>query len=242
MPPTWVETLIRGDHLQRTQSLYDDLREVVKTNTRIEWMKTLVTDLGSALDGLEGEDALAVQKALRETVETVDADRSRLPGHQKPAAAAVGPVSNGEWLKVALQRVTGTTEKQAVDVDVISPLIIPGAKEIGVDNMLAGDVLFHFGGFLDENMRKSDFHLGYSCTLQWLEDGGLQRHGVDDPDAQTALGAARAAFTPEPLWKQWGRTTAEKLAERHPLALAGLVGQIGRVVVHDGFHRHNQNS
>jgi predicted acylesterase/phospholipase RssA len=247
VPPTWVETLIRGDHLQRTQSLYDDLREVVKTNTRIGWMDELVDTLGPVLDGLNEKDALAVQKALRETVEKVDADQSALPGHQKPAgaeepAAAVAPTSAGEWLAAALQRVTGTTEKKAVDVDVISPLIIPGAMETGVDNMLAGDVLFHFGGFLDENMRKSDFHLGYSCTLQWLHDGGLQRHGVDDADAQTALAAAEAAFSPEPLWKQWGRTTAEKLAERHPLALAGLVGQIGRVVIHDGLHRHNQNS
>jgi hypothetical protein len=74
-----------------------------------------------------------------------------------------------------------------------------------------------------------------------MEDGGWTNHGVDAGQAQTALAAAKAAFTPEELWRTWGPTSAAKLAERHPLALAGLVGQIGRVVLHDGLHRHKQN-
>jgi len=240
-PPTWVETLIRGAHLQRTQSLYDDLREVVKTNSRITWMSALLTALQPILDSLSQPDQEGAVAALQTVVRDIDLDRAGLPGHRSTQdAEADEPSSLQGWLEAALRRATSTTAKRTVDVDVISPLVLPEARSVGVEDMLAGEVLFHFGGFLDEDMRKSDFHLGYSSALQWMHDGGWQNHGVADIDAQTALQDAENAFTPEPLWRKWGKTTTGNLVERHPLALAGLVGQIGRVVVHDGLHRHSQ--
>ena len=29
--------------------------------------------------------------------------------------------------------------------------------------------LWHFGGFLDETLRMSDFVLGYMCMLKWMD-------------------------------------------------------------------------
>jgi hypothetical protein len=239
-PPTWTDTLIRADHLQRTQSLYDDLRQVTKTNTRIGWLDRLVDELGPVLEGLPAEDKGKVAEALGKVLTDIDKERAQLPAHGGEAGPTPAIEDVAGRLRSVLNLVAGVSGKQAVELDVISPLVLPEAREVGVDNMLAGEILFHFGGFVDENMRKSDFHLGYASALQWMSDGGWQNHGVNADDAHTVLASAQAAFQPQPLWKQWGKTTTEKLIERHPLALAGLVGHIGRVVVHDGLHRHRQ--
>jgi hypothetical protein len=213
---------------------------VTKTNTRIGWLDRLVAKLGPVLEGLPADDKGRVAQTLRDVLTEIDRDRAQLPAHSGDAGLTPATEDVAGCLRSVLNLVAGVSGKQAVELDVISPLVLPEAREVGVDNMLAGEILFHFGGFVDEDMRKSDFHLGYASALQWMNDGGWQSHGVNSDDAHTVLESAQAAFEPQPLWEQWGKTTTEKLIERHPLALAGLVGHIGRVVVHDGLHRHGQ--
>ena len=80
-PPTWLATLMRADHLQRTQSLYDDLRRVEKTNSRIAWLEQLDDKLGTVLDGLDAPQRASVAAALHETLVGIDDDRAGFASH-----------------------------------------------------------------------------------------------------------------------------------------------------------------
>ena len=76
-------------------------------------------------------------------------------------------------------------------MEVVSPLVLPEAKTTAVSHMLAGEFLFHFGGFLAERLRQSDFDLGYRSTLEWLKAGGLRDHGLDHDAPRRGLRPGR---------------------------------------------------
>ena len=129
------------------------------------------------------------------------------------------------------------SEKQPVDLEVISPANLAKKNNVSVGDMLAGEMLSHFGGFLDENLRTSDFDLGYSSTLDWLEDGGLAHHGLDEAANAQAKEAATTFYEPSEMWKEWGKTSVAKVAAHHPVALGALMAQITRVAVQDVITR-----
>jgi predicted acylesterase/phospholipase RssA len=237
-PPTWLATLMRADHLQRTQSLYDDLRRVEKTNSHIAWLAQVDDKLGSALAALDPAQQAPIVDALHDTISGIEANLGQLPAHAA-AAAPAGDIRT--LLRSVLAQATGVGEKRAVDLEVISPLILSAPKQIPVEDMLAGEVLFHFGGFFDEHLRISDFDLGYSSTLEWLSASALERHGLDNADSRQAIEAAQAAYTPANTWEQWGKTSVGKVAARHPFALAALMAQIARVAGEDVIRRHPQS-
>lgn len=62
-----------------------------------------------------------------------------------------------------------TTGKKMVKIDIISPS--------NPKDQLGGEVLNHFGGFFDENMRINDFLVGYFDGKKYLEKNGFY---VDD--------------------------------------------------------------
>ncbi|HAV91796.1 TPA: hypothetical protein DCW38_01265 [candidate division WOR-3 bacterium] len=43
---------------------------------------------------------------------------------------------------------------------------------------LSGEIMSHFGGFFDERMRKSDFHLGYSNGLKYLRNNSIDLNRI----------------------------------------------------------------
>ena len=51
----------------------------------------------------------------------------------------------------------------------ISPLIL--ADDDDPKSLLAGEFMGDFGGFLSEELRASDFKLGYEAATAWLERG-----------------------------------------------------------------------
>jgi predicted acylesterase/phospholipase RssA len=243
--PTFTQTAVRGLSLQRAQSLYADLKRVEKTNSHLAWIGLLSERLGAALDQLPAEDKEAVLAALASAVaamtdsaESLREQRGAPPASSGPGAAAdpAGAWSPGDLLSRALHTASGLAGKQPARVDVISPLLLPESSSHSIDQLLSGEVLFHFGGFLDEKMRRSDFDLGYRSTLQWLRNGGLTYAGLPADLAGQALAAAQAAYQPGDGWEQTGTVTAASLLGMHPWQAARLAGKITQVLLHDLLH------
>jgi hypothetical protein len=61
----------------------------------------------------------------------------------------------------------GLTGTERVDVEMISPLMEVTGGERGVNDLLAGDFIGTFGGFLDRRIRASDFALGWRSVASW---------------------------------------------------------------------------
>jgi hypothetical protein len=92
--------------------------------------------------------------------------------------------------------VTGLAGKQKVWVDVVSPLILPGPR-IPLEQLLAGEFLAHFGGFLNERLRLNDFALGYRSMQEWL--GGLEGLEIAPRLAERARAAVDGRY--ESSWE-----------------------------------------
>ncbi len=252
--PTFTQTAVRGLELQRTQSLYADLKQLEKTNSRLRWLDVLNGKLGPVLDGLPEASKGQVMAAIGAAAAAIAADRDGLAqqrtarpdagGHA--ASQATGEQADGgtsaakpsERLLETLQAATGLAGKNPARVDVVSPLLLPEARTHGVGRLLSGEVMFHFGGFLDEDARRSDFDLGYASTLAWLKDGGLTSAGLSDEHAELSLNAATAAYEPKDGWKTTGARSAGALLKMHPWQAAALAGKITQVLLHDLLHHH----
>ena len=243
--PTFTQTAVRDLSLYRAQSLYADLKRVEKTNSRLAWITLLSGRLGTAVDQLPAESKTAVMDALASAVAEMSESAERLreqrgeppaggPGADGDPAGAPGA---GDLLSRALHAASGLAGKQPARVDVISPLLLlPESRTHSVGRLLSGEILLHFGGFLDEKVRRNDFDLGYRSTLQWLRNGGLSYAGLPAGLAGQALAAARDAYQPGDGWKQTGTVTAASLLGRHPWQAARLAGRIILVLLHDLFH------
>ena len=62
------------------------------------------------------------------------------------------------------------TGGQPTAFGVISPTDIADQHGVSVEDLLAGEFLFHFGGFLDERLRAHDFAVGYDAATRWLRN------------------------------------------------------------------------
>ncbi len=232
--PFWTKTLIRSDKIQRTQTIFDDLRHVEKTNTRIVWTQHLlnaVTPLVEAdrdawaaalrqvLDTLTGQKA-AIDRSEADAIQPSEqamAEAARATGEEADAAALLGRV---------LSLVTGLSGKEEARVHVISPLLLPEAATTPVEDLLAGEFLSHFGGFLNERLRWNDFALGYRSTLVWLEN--LQELGIEPRSAQRAVDAVADRY--DPAWETGaGTETLRSLPLEDRFRFARLVGHVARV-------------
>jgi predicted acylesterase/phospholipase RssA len=236
--PTWLETLLRAVSLQRTQSLYADLNQVERTNSRIAWANDLIETLGTALGGLPAEQQAQVTAALSDVLGRMRGQRAALKEKStKAGEAAAEPVDPGTPLTTMLREAIGTAAnvggRTSTAVEVISPLVLPDAKRMPVEKMLSGEFLFHFGGFLAEELRQADFDLGYASTLQWLRDGGLGAGRLDDASADSAMAAA-SVYQPGDSWRTYGPSTFASLSALDKLQALRLAAHVNRVVA-DGL-------
>lgn len=158
----WISALARALAIFPAQGLYEDMRRVERDNRRIDAVDALVEALASRID-----DETAAK--LAELGEEDGAD---------PKAA----------LRSAIESVSGTHGKRKVEIDVISPLVL--ARETGeeVPDLLAGELLGDFAGFLDKGLRRSDFALGYECGLTWARDG-LANLDLDEGKVERSIEA-----------------------------------------------------
>lgn len=243
-PPTWLAALLRARDLQRTQSIYDDLLHLEQINTRLDWTRRLFEEIEPVLDDLDQETSRRLRDALVRAVGVIEGQRRALRAHEDdPGAAPAQAVPDkpvAELLRDAVARIAGVAGKERIKLEVVSPLVLPEAKTTAVSHMLAGEFLFHFGGFLAEPLRQSDFDLGYRSTLEWLKAGGLRDHGLDPALDDEARGRATDAYQPREDWRKYGGAALTDLPWPERIALAPVFAHIARVVVHDVRHRRPQ--
>ncbi|HEX6022112.1 MAG TPA: patatin-like phospholipase family protein [Solirubrobacter sp.] len=195
---TWAGGLARALAVLPEQALYEDLRRLQRDNRRIEWLD----DLEQALDGHLNERAA---DGLRGLIERIDGERDQIRAGGRPDPPD-RDASAKALLRAAIERISGLARKDPVDVDVISPLLLRGDEDVDlVGDLLAGEMLGDFGGFLQADLRRSDFALGYASVLAWAPDG-LAACGLPDATVDAGVQAARDAQPDE--WEQVRRGDA----------------------------------
>jgi hypothetical protein len=137
----------------------------------------------------------------------------------------------------ALARAAGVASRREVPIELISPDLVPGVREIGASRALAGDFLFRFGGLLDPELRQSDFDLGYSSVLTWLDEHRLERYGLPADAADKATRAAYEAYQPGDGWRRAGGSRVRSLPWRGRFAAARLLTRMGYVAARDALAR-----
>ncbi len=177
---------------------------------------------------------------------------STRPNGAAPARGAPAPAprpaarTTSDLLRDALGVAAGLTGKQAVGIEVLSPLLLPevrgapGKPGLPVEDVLAGEFLFHFGGFAREALRQQDFDLGYRTVLEWFRrDRPLAFHGLDGSADDEALDAATHRYRP-PEGHPLGKTGLKTLSGKEQLGFADLLARMARAVWHGWRHPTHQ--
>ncbi|MEI7592034.1 MAG: hypothetical protein WCK41_02300 [Actinomycetes bacterium] len=244
--PAWTFTLFDVFNLKGSQSIYDDLRKLEKTNSHVRWTaaacETITNALQLALSALGDLDAdrrseveSAIAAALGESLTTMVADRHLLDTQRasvatepQPQPLEQRPPPSDDLAKLLhdlVHRASGLQGKRRAQVEMVSPLLDGDSPPIA--DRLAGDFLFHFGGFVDEDFRKHDFLVGWNNMRTWLAQRASQ-HGFEPAlDAvdkrRRALGWRLKPENPSlgslPLGDKWQLTRA--------------AAHVGRVISHD---------
>jgi predicted acylesterase/phospholipase RssA len=172
--PSWQTGASRALAILPEQALFDDMRRIEEENLRIGWAELLADRLAERLD----DDAAA---GLRDFLGEIESERRS--GRDEPRtgsdAAGSDAAELGDLLRSALREVGGLGGKDRVAMDVISPLVLADGADDDVGSLLAGEFMGDFGGFLDRDLRASDFALGFQSTIVWL-DQGLRACELDD--------------------------------------------------------------
>ena len=215
----WIQALARALAIFPAQTLYEDMRRVERDNRRLERIDELVEVIAPSLD-----EATAAK--LAEVLERTRSDR-----------AATGPPDDGgdgstepaDVLRAALEAVAGVSGKANVEIDLISPLVLAHETGESVPELLAGEHLGDFAGFLDEELRRSDFTLGYECSLAWARDG-LANLDLDEGIVERSIEAIEEARLYD--WEEVRRGSAEPndLPLGSRLRLARMAGRAVRAL------------
>jgi predicted acylesterase/phospholipase RssA len=193
--PPWIAALVRSEKIQRTQSVYEDLRRAEKTNSRIFWKELFETGAAGPIK----RDPDTWRPILQQVLGAISGEKTQIDAKGSYAIDAESNVVEeadvGALLRQVLDRITGLSDKKEARVDVVSPLLLPEAANTPVEDLLAGEFLGHFGGFLNEGLRWNDFALGYRSTRIWLN--GLEELGIDGALATSARAAVDDNYKPE---------------------------------------------
>jgi predicted acylesterase/phospholipase RssA len=216
--PKWLHGLRRALEIIPAQAVYDDAVRLEGSNSRLQWADELVDALAPHLHA----DASA---ALEDLLKRMERDRGKPPpadvsGEDRPSADGASEVDR--LLRRAVAEVADLTGKETIDVNVISPvLLLDGSSDEDVPGLLAGDFMGDFGGFLDREIRHSDFLLGYASAREWLNNG--LRDTDFDADTLAAMAQEAAARSPGD-WREAnkGRASAGGLSPGARLRLLRL--------------------
>lgn len=223
--PRWEEGLSRALAILPAQILYDDLRRTEKRNTRLDWADALTDALAPHLDAGAADALDRVLATMAEDRASLRRDEPR-PGRQEPDQAGEDP---RDKLYRAVAEVAGLAAKERVAVDVISPRLISDERDEEVPALLAGEFLGDFGGFLREELRQSDFCLGYHSGRVWLERA-LPETELDGATVERLLDAVDQQSPGD--WREANRGEAgiRSLPVRARLRLARYAAHMGRVI------------
>lgn len=177
--PSWARTGTRAFSISRSQDIYDDLRQVAKTNVRVRWVDDISASIANGLDQACGACGLseaqkqtlvrAFRGVLNDRLTKLRADQDALNQDlgRKITQRSAPPPGLAELTRSLVAAASGLEDKGHVSVEVISPALSPGADQ-SPGQLLAGAFLFHFGGFVDQRFRQSDFTLGYNDAREWV--------------------------------------------------------------------------
>jgi predicted acylesterase/phospholipase RssA len=178
--PPWAKTGLHSIGLSRSQTIYEDLRRLTKTNSRLKWTDGVVPAMARGLDagmheaGLSEAQAAQIRTGLANAVagaiEQLRSDEVHIDAlaHRASPAHRLDSSSWEAMLGTLVRASSGLEGRQPVKVEVISPLVDPSVPAPPAEQ-LAGLFFFHFGGFFDIRFRRSDFLLGYSNMQCWMQ-------------------------------------------------------------------------
>ena len=139
--------------------------------------------------------------------------------------------SDAEELRSDLLAAAGLDGEEVVDLHVISPLLVASDRDDSVDDLLAGDVVGAFGGFLDQEIRRSDFSLGWRSTSAWVRDD-LAPLVSDDALVEAVMDRLKRSCPVDDA--DPGRSSGvEQLGWKARWRLALVAARAGRILVGD---------
>ena len=147
-------------------------------------------DPKSWIDGLVRSLSILPTQALHDDLRHVAAINERLRQLDSFLDEhANGGANTRTELRAAITEIAGLTNKEPVAIEMISPLLLAD-EETGVSDLLTGNFVGAFGGFLNRSVRAADFGLGWRCVEAWLSTG-LERYGVADEVVDEAVSELR---------------------------------------------------
>lgn len=173
--PGWSRTAARLVACLTPQAVHDDLRAVADTDVRVRRVAELVAAVAPHLP----DDAA--------------------PALRRFLGGADGTVP--DLLASAVADVAGLTGVREVDLEVVSPVRLLGSdpdSQADVRDLLAGDGLGRFGGFLHRGRRGRDFAIGWRSARAWLPDA-LERAGLPADAVAATVAAVDARAVDEPV-------------------------------------------
>jgi len=218
---SWQTGTSRALAILSQQDLFEDLRRIEKDNSRLGWIDDLVEALSPSLRKGAGAKLREFIEGVREERGEMRSDEPELDDSEKELAE----MNAAELLRCAVLETAGLQGKHALRLDVISPLIL--ADDGDPKSLLAGEFMGDFGGFLSEELRSSDFNLGYKAAAAWLERG-LPECDLPDGAAESALAAVRAAAPPGEAGER-GEAEAGDLSIADRLQIVRLAAHTARV-------------
>jgi hypothetical protein len=238
--PSWTRTGSRAFSISRTQSIYDDLRRLQKINSYLEWSKLVSKAVIDGVEdaGLSAEDKARVSESLTSAAnaalesvrklqdETANKAQRNLPQRRDPESDLQ------DLLTQLVGASTGLEARDPIAIDVICPAV-DTTVDTSANEQLAGEFLFHFGGFLDVDLRKSDFALGYRNARTWLSDR-LTTFNLDVARVAGALQAVEERYD-DLGWDNIhkGDITLTDLPLKDKWEAAKLAMHVAHVVIHD---------
>jgi Patatin-like phospholipase len=251
-PPPFVKTATRALHAQTTQSIFDDLKKLQKTNARLAWTSNIAPALTAALKqaveahGVPADVAEQVRdsvvSALTESLMQVREDKAKIAeivgkptDPKRDARAATYPTDLEPLIDALVREASGLESRKHVSIDLVSPSINPKDQQ-----QCAGAFLFHFGGFFELAYRRNDFDLGFRNMRTWITDRLLATE-LKGIDPEPVLAALKQAYDDAGWERGEDETTGPELSLLEKAALKGELLEFGahlaHVVAHDSLHQ-----
>jgi predicted acylesterase/phospholipase RssA len=189
------------------------------------------------IDGMRRALSVLPTQALHDdlrSIATVNERLDRLDATVDDLAKRLDEDVDRDALREQLAAIGGLAGKERVDVEMISPLMEVTGGERGVNDLLAGDFIGAFGGFVDRRIRASDFALGWRSVATWAPDA-LRRHGVEPSEIEQLGVDLEQADSDDWTGDVLEGDAVDRLdwADRWKIGLLGV--EIARVVLSDAI-------
>jgi predicted acylesterase/phospholipase RssA len=197
-PPRYRESLERALRILVTHNVYEDLRTVEATNSRVSVSRELARALAQVIP-----DSDEVRQILAKAVPDSDG------ACQTPVVDATTPEADlAAWLEQLLQAATGLGGKTNVDVDVVAP-------------GHAFDLARGAASLTAERIRATDFLLGYQAMLEWMKGQLEPEKPAEAERTSAAVDAVRRRAATIPGW------LPDLPTGRRPLRVSAQLARLG---------------